>query len=254
MGYVEPDVDPEDLERLREEIDRLVARRTMFLSASAHELKTPLTVLQVYLETLLGDLSEGLDDEQMEFLQICHESMLKLRNLVIDLVDLAALERGELRFTVERVEVVPVLYAVRDEMEPLARHAEVEIEVESPDHLPAARGDTDRVEQVVRNLVDNAVKNTPPGGAVTVRGRHVEDRVELIVEDNGIGIPEEQLESIFNEYVKGAGDNERNSNGSGLGLAVCRRIVDNLEGEITVESIEGKGSTFTVKLPMWTGR
>jgi len=251
---VVPDVESDELEQLQRRIDELVARRTMFLSASAHELKTPLTVLQVYLETLLGDLSEGLSDEQIEFLRICHESMLKLRNLVIDLVDLAALERGELRFTVERVEVAPVLYAVRDEMEPLARHAEVTIEVECPERFPAARGDTDRVEQVVRNLVDNAIKNTPPEGTVTVRARHVEDRVELIVEDNGIGIPEEQLESIFVEYVTGADDDGRNSSGSGLGLAVCRRIVDNLKGCITVESIKGKGSTFTVKLPVWTGK
>jgi len=251
---VAPEQKAAELQHLQDEIDRLVESRTMFLSASAHELKTPLTVLQVYLETLLGDLSEGLSDEQIEFLRICHESMLRLRNLVMDLVDLAALERGELRFNLERVEVAPVLYAVRDEMEPLARHAQVTVEVRCPERIPAARADTDRVEQVLRNLVDNAFKHTQIGGTVAISAEQVDDRVAMTVEDNGTGIPAEKLDSIFTEYVTSVGGTDRNHHGTGLGLSVCRRIIDRLGGEITVESSEGKGSKFTVLLPVWTGR
>jgi signal transduction histidine kinase len=241
----------DELGRLRRRVDELAARRTLFLSASAHELKTPLTVLQVYLETLRGDLCDGMTEEQLEFLGICHESVLRLRRLVIDLVDLAALESGDIELAIDRVEMAPVLTAVLEDVEPLARHSGVELVMDCPDDIPPARADPSRVQQVARNLVHNAIKHTPADGAVSVRCRAEDDGLVLTVEDNGSGIPADQLDDIFQEYLQVGPAENRRDHGSGLGLAVSRRLVAALGGRITASSCEGQGSVFTVYLPQW---
>lgn len=242
-----------ELDRLRKRVDRLTSRRTVFLTASAHELKTPLTILQIYLETLLGDLSTGMSDEQLEFLQICHESLMRLRQLVLNLVDLAALESGGLDLSIERVKMEPELVDLVDEMKPLATHAGVHLELELADDLPDARIDSERVKQVVRNLVDNAIKYTPATGRVTLEARSEQDSLVLTVEDTGIGIPADRLDDIFIEFTRiGEGDSGRDS-GSGLGLAVCRRLTTALGGKISVDSHEGRGTTFTLRFPQWPG-
>jgi signal transduction histidine kinase len=239
----------DQLARLHERVEELASRRTLFLSASAHELKTPLTILLVYLETLLDDLAEGMSEEQLQFLRICHESVLRLRRLVLDLIDLAALEAGKIRLDIGRVELEPALAAVVEEMQPLARRAGVRLEAATPAELPAVRADEGRVQQVIRNLVDNAIKNTAADGSVTIGAAGEDDSVVVTVADTGVGIPQERLASIFEEFVQL--DPESESDGSGLGLAVCRRLVSATGGRIEVTSQEGKGSAFSVHLPRW---
>jgi two-component system sensor histidine kinase ResE len=241
----------EELEHLRSQVDELAARRTLFLSASAHELKTPLTVLQVYVETLKGELSEGMNDEQREFLEICHESVLRLRRLVMDLVDLAALESGDIELAVDRVVLQPLLAAAVSEMQPLAMHAGVRLTMECSGNLPAARADAARLQQVVSNLLDNAIKHTPADGTVSASCAHEEDRLVLTVEDTGIGIPQDQLDDIFREFAPVGSPDRDQDQGSGLGLAVSRRLIVALGGKITATSKEGEGSVFTVYLPQW---
>jgi signal transduction histidine kinase len=241
----------EEMEGLRRQVDELAARRTLFLSASAHELKTPITVLQVYIETMMGELSEGMNDEQLEFLKICHESVLRLRRLVLDLVDLAALESGDIELDVDRVVLQPLLASVVSEMQPLAMHAGVRLVMDCPGNLPAARVDAARFQQVVCNLLDNAIKNTPADGIVTATCSREEDRLVLRIADTGIGIPQEQLDEIFQEFGPTAATDDRRDRGAGLGLAVSRRLIAAIGGKITAESNEGEGSVFTVYLPEW---
>jgi signal transduction histidine kinase len=241
----------EELERLRRKVDELTDRRTLFLAASAHELKTPLTILQIYLETLIGDVSDGMTGEQLEFLRITHESLLRLRRQVLNLVDLGALESGDLDLEFERIDLKPLLREVVDEMGPLARHSGVDLELHIPDGLPDARADATRMKQVVRNLVDNAIKYTPADGRVLVRAIADGHSVVVTVEDTGIGIPEDQYENIFQEYVRLDGNEPDGDAGSGLGLAVCRRLATALGGRISVTSEVGEGTTFAVRLPQW---
>jgi signal transduction histidine kinase len=241
----------EEILALRRQLEQAASSRATFLSASAHELKTPLSVIQSYLETLLYDLSQGMSAEQLSFLRITFEAVLRLRRLVIDLVDLAALESGALHLDIARVEVRQVLSAVHADMLPIARRTGVQLEVAPGDALPPVRGDRERVEQVLRNLVDNAVKYTPAGGQVLVHGHPEPDTVALVVEDTGAGIPNEQLATIFDEFVRLRPAPARDVRGSGLGLPICRRVVRALGGRITVESTEGQGSVFIVHLPRW---
>ncbi len=232
--------------RLQAQVEELTARRTLFLSASAHELKTPLTVLQIYLETLTNDLSEGMTEEQSSFVEICHDSVLRLRRLVLDLVDLAALDSGKARLEVEPFELEPTLLEVVEEMQPLAGRAQLDLSLEVNGEIDVM-ADPVRTCQIVRNLVDNAIKNSPAGGSVAVHAAPLRDIVEITVVDTGVGIPADQLDVVFEEFVQLNRASE--GGGSGLGLAICRRLAEAMGGRVTVASEEGKGSRFTVTLP-----
>lgn len=240
----------EQITSLTRQIEELSTRRNTFLSAWAHELKTPLTVLQVYLETLRDDLADGMSDDQVSFIEICHESVLRLRRLVLDLVDLAALDSGKVRFEIGRVELAPLLEETVLDILPLAERAEVATGLEI-DGSPTARADPARLHQVIRNMLHNAVKFTAAGGTVTLRARADGDSVEISVIDTGIGIAADRRSAVFEEFVRfqeGGG-----GQGSGLGLSISKRLVEALGGQITVESEVGRGSTFTVRLPAWPG-
>lgn len=244
----------EEIERLRQELERATAARSSFLLASAHELKTPVAVIQSYLETLLTDLDDGLSPEQLSFLRITYEGVLRLRRLVVDLVDLAALESGSIHLEIGAVDLGRVMAEVQAEMLPIARRAGVQLEIiGTATPLPPVRGDRERVVQVLRNLVDNAIKYTPAGGQVLVHGETREEGISLTVEDTGAGIPKDKLDSVFDEFVRLRPTSARETRGSGLGLPICRRIVGALGGTISVESREGQGSVFMVYLPVWAG-
>ncbi len=240
------------LEEAQRHIEDLEVLKSRFLASSAHELKTPLTVLQSYLEILSTDLSEGLSDEQRSFLDIAYRNVLRLRRLVLDLTDLAALEGGQIPVQMDRVALEPILRSVLEDMSPLALDAGLDLQMDVPDDLPDVRADASRVEQVFHNLVDNAVKYTPTGGAVTVTGRHSGDSVVVEIHDTGIGIPPGQEAAIFEPFVRsGSLPAGARPEGSGLGLTISRRIMSALGGRLTVTSTPGKGSTFRVHLPTW---
>jgi signal transduction histidine kinase len=236
--------------RLRRQLDEARTRQEKLVSVWAHELKTPLTVVQSYLEILTGDLDEGLSEEQLNFLNITKESVLRLRRLVLDLVDLIAFRSGHLSIEASTVDVASLLDEVIDEMQPLAAAAEIELAHERPAIRVAIRADGDRVRQIVRNLLDNAFKFTPPNGRVTVRTRVSSDWVTVDVVDSGIGIPPDQLDRVFDEFVqiRPAGIRRRRS-GTGLGLAISRQIAQAHGGGLDVDSEVGTGSVFSVRLP-----
>ncbi len=240
----------ERLAEMQDRVEHLAARRTLFFSSSAHELKTPLTVLQVYLETLLNELAPGLSDEQVSYIEICHESVLRLRRLVLDMVDLAALETGRVRLQIERVEITPALAAVIEEMRPLAERAEIKLGLEAVSSA-SVRADEGRLQQIVRNLIDNSLKNTPAGGSVTLRTERDGDSMSISVSDTGIGIQAGRIAEVFDEFVRLHPDQRKD--GSGLGLAVCRKLVDAMGGKISVRSEHDEGSVFTVQIPAWPG-
>ncbi len=241
----------EELERAQARAEELEALTSRFLASSAHELKTPLTVVQSYLEILSSDLAEGLSEEQLSFLQIAYRNVLRLKRLVEDLVELAALEGGRMHLQIERVPVEPVVEAVMEDMEPLGREAGLELGVELPPDLPDLRADALRVQQVLYNLLDNAIKYTDPGGTVTLSGRREGDSVVLEVRDTGIGIPDEQIHTVFDPFVRLPGNGRRTVGGAGLGLTISRRITSALGGRLTLTSTRGEGSVFSLHLPVW---
>lgn len=240
-----------ELERLELRLSQVEVSRHRFVSASAHELKTPITVIQSYLEIVLDDLGEDLGDEQRSFLSIAHENVLRLRRLVTDLVDLAAMDSGRIQLEIGRVDVGPLLERVGAELSPLARRADIDLAVEVGSPPPVVRGAAERIEQILRNLVDNALKFTAPGGLVTLRARALGDTVVLDVADTGQGIAADRLDTLFDEFVQAGPSLDPRRRGAGLGLSIARRVALALGGRITVASREGEGSTFSVWLPRW---
>jgi signal transduction histidine kinase len=235
---------------LRQELDESRTRQERLVSVWAHELKTPLTVVQSYLEILTTDLDEGLSDEQLSFLNITKESVHKLRRLVLDLVDLIGFRSGHLSVETATVDVAGLLDEVMDEMQPLAKTAEIELIHERLPVRVAIRADADRVRQILRNLIDNSFKFTPPGGRVTVRTRVERDWIIIDVVDNGVGIHPADVDRIFEEFVQlKRRSARRRQRGSGLGLAISQRIAEGHGGAIELESVLDEGSVFSVRLP-----
>ena len=235
---------------LRQELDESRTRQERLVSVWAHELKTPLTVVQSYLEILTTDLDEGLSDEQLSFLKITKESVFRLRRLVLDLVDLIGFRSGHLSVEISAVDVAGLLDEVIDEMQPLADDAEIELIHERPAVRVAIQADADRVRQILRNLIDNALKFTPPGGKITVRTRVERDWVIMDVVDSGVGIHPADVERIFEEFVQLKRKTaRRRQRGTGLGLAISQRIAEAHGGAIEVESELDKGSIFSIRLP-----
>jgi len=241
----------DEIEQLNKQLDTLEAARATFLSASAHEFKTPLTVIQSYLEILLNDLSAGLTPEQLSFLRITFDSVLRLRRLVVDLVDLAAMESGRIQLEIGEVDLRPLIATVLEELRPLAQRANVTLSQVVAGSLSTVRADADRVQQVLRNLLDNAIKYTPTGGRVSVETSLDGDSVVVSICDTGIGIPQDQLSAIFDEFYRADHTGLGRRHGAGLGLTISRRIMRALGGRIAVESTSGHGSRFSVHLPRW---
>lgn len=235
---------------LRRQLEEFRRGQERLVSVWAHELKTPLTVVQSYLEILTTDLDEGLSDEQLSFLKITKESVLRLRRLVLDLVDLIGFRSGHLGVETVTVDVAGLLDEIIGDMLPLARAADLDLVHERPAVRVAIRADADRVSQILRNLIDNAFKFTLPGGRITVRTRVERDWVIIDVVDNGVGIHPADMDRIFEEFVQLKREiGRRRQQGTGLGLAISQRIAEAHGGAIEVESELNEGSVFSVRLP-----
>ena len=224
--------------------------RGRFVSDAAHELKTPLAIMRSYLETLGDDLSEGLTEQQCEFIEVATHGAQRLQRLIDELLDLAALDSGHLPLSLGMVESREVVQAVTDELQPLAAQASVALRAVGEPAL-VVRADRERLRQVLRNIIENGLKYTRPGGAVTVSADRNADRAVICVRDSGVGIPAESLPHIFDEFVRVPGSQP--GDGAGLGLAIVRRLVQAMGGRVWAVSTPGSGSSFFVELPLWTG-
>jgi signal transduction histidine kinase len=238
-----------EVEALRRRLAELDATGGKFLSAAAHELKTPLTVIQSYLEIMLSDLTEGLTSEQHSFLQIVYDSVLRLRTLILDLIDVAALETGSLQLDLIPVDAAGLIQEACEEMRTEAERGGLELKADVSPDLPPIHVDAPRLKDVLRRLLDNAVKFTPAGGSIVVRAAGGSNEVVLQIEDTGVGIPNDRLKGIFEEFVQVHRKPGERRQGSGLGLAICRRLIHSFGGSIEVESSHGEGTTMTIRLP-----
>ncbi len=238
-----------ELEEANRQLAEHAELKVRFVSDAAHELKTPLAILRSYLETVTTDLAEGLSEEQMTFLTAAATGAQRLQRLVEGLLDLAAAETGHLPVDLGPTQLDRVAAEVADQFNALARSAGVHLKVDGLSPVEV-RADPERVAQVVRNLIENAVKFSDPGGVVELTTYAAGDRGVLSVEDHGCGIAPDVLPRIFDPFFRGHG---RDGNGTGLGLAIVRRILLAMGGRISVESQLARGSRFTVELPLWTG-
>jgi two-component system phosphate regulon sensor histidine kinase PhoR len=231
------------------ELRRLEQVRTEFVANVSHELRTPLTAIQGYLETLLGGALED-PDHARRFLEIAARHTERLGRLLNDLTDLSNIELGRVALRLEPVPLDDAIEAVLAIVRPRAEAGGVALAADLPAGLPPAQADHDRLEQILLNLVDNAVKYTPRGGRVTVSARGVPGgRVEIAIVDTGIGIPPADLPRITERFYRVDKARSRELGGTGLGLAIVKHLVIAHGGELAIESEPNRGTVVRVALP-----
>jgi two-component system phosphate regulon sensor histidine kinase PhoR len=234
------------------ELRRLEQVRTEFIANVSHELRTPLTAIQGYLETLLSGALEEREHAR-RFVEIAFRHTERLGRLLNDLTDLSNIELGKVSLRLAPTPLGPVVDSVLEIVAAKARDGEVALRADVSPAL-SVQADRDRLAQILINLVDNAVKYTPAGGAVTVRARATADgRVESTVSDTGVGIPRVDLPRITERFYRVDKARSRELGGTGLGLAIVKHLVLAHGGEMAIESEEGRGTTIRVTLPMAAG-
>jgi CheY-like chemotaxis protein len=219
------------------------------VSLVSHELRTPLTSILGYLE-LLADGDYGpLTQRQLAGLGVVRASSDRLLKLVDDLLDVSRIRAGAVALKLRPVELGPLLGHVAMSMGPQFEAKMQRLDVHVPTDLPPVQADADRLMQIVTNLLSNATKYTPRGGAIDVVAAADGDRVRVEVRDSGIGIPVHEQDKIFERFYRSASTASRRQSGSGLGLAITQGLVEAQGGEIWVHSAPGEGSTFAFSLP-----
>ncbi|MEI7024590.1 HAMP domain-containing sensor histidine kinase [Paenibacillus sp. y28] len=232
---------------------RLEKLRKDFVANVSHELRTPLSMLQGYSEALLDDIAAS-PEERQELAQVIHDESLRMGRLVKDLLDLARMEAGHLELHFREVDVSGLVRRVYRKFSALCKEREIQLHLEmQPEPLELQRADEDRLEQVLTNLLDNAIRHTPGGASITIRAQQVQHKqrpaILLEIEDQGQGIPAEDLPYIFERFYKADKARTRGTGGTGLGLAIVKNIVDSHQGTAMVGSALGKGTTFSIILP-----
>lgn len=230
------------------ELRRLENMRRDFVSNVSHELKTPLTAIQAFAETLLDG---ALDDpaHNREFVERIGEAAERLHALIQDLLALARIESDEQVFDVQPVSLHELVDLCVREHAAVAEAKSLRLVVTHAEGAPHVLADRDGLRTILDNLVDNAINYTPAGGAVTVRYAAEADVVRIEVADTGIGIPREHRDRIFERFYRVDRARSREIGGTGLGLAIVKHLVQEFRGRISLTSEPGHGSTFTVELP-----
>jgi two-component system, OmpR family, phosphate regulon sensor histidine kinase PhoR len=233
----------QDLTRVR----KLETVRRDFISNVSHELRTPLASLKALTETLRDG---ALDDPKAapRFLGQIETEVDALTQMVTELLELSRIESGQVPLELKSVPAAALLLSASDRMRAQVERAGLALVTEAADELPDVLADQPRLEQVLVNLIHNAIKFTRPGGEVFLTAQAEEGFVRFSVRDNGIGIPASELERIFERFYKA--NRARSGGGTGLGLSISRHLVEAHAGRIWVESREGQGSTFHFTIPV----
>jgi two-component system phosphate regulon sensor histidine kinase PhoR len=222
--------------------------RTEFVANVSHELRTPLTAIQGYLETLLGGAMED-PAHARRFLEVVFRHTERLGRLLNDLTDLSNIELGRVSLHMGPVALPEVVESTLDIIRAKADAGAVRLETRLPKDLPAVEADRDRLAQILINLVDNAVKYTPPGGRVAVEAVAGEGLVEVAVVDTGVGIPASDLPRVTERFYRVDKARSRELGGTGLGLAIVKHLVAAHGGTLVIESRPGEGTRIRVTLP-----
>ncbi len=231
------------------EIRSLERMKTAFVSTVSHELRTPLTSIKGFISTLLADVDGYYDSvTTREFYEIIDQECDRLTRLISDLLNVSRIEAGraldlnpkpvQLSSLIEKVVASQRSYA--------SKHELITVDI---DNLPIIVADEDKVDQILTNLTSNAIKYSPEGGKVTIKGSYDDGRVLIAVSDEGIGIPKEHLSKVFDRFHRVDNRDTREVGGTGIGLFLVKHLVDAHGGEVWIDSEVGKGTTFTFSLP-----
>jgi len=240
-----------ELAATNEELAQANRLKSQFLANMSHELRTPLNSINGYTELLLNEVYGPLTDDQRDRLNRVLRNGQSLLVLINDVLDLSKLEAGRVELDLLPIQLPVVIDAVCSAILPLAAEKGLVVNQVISADLPLLLADEARLRQILINLLSNAIKFTETG-SVSIQANADQDKqqIRIAVADTGVGIPEEAFDSIFDEFQQVDGTSTRQHGGTGLGLAISRRLARMHDGDITVESQPGKGSTFTVSLPV----
>jgi signal transduction histidine kinase len=237
-------------QQARAEAESAVKLRDVFLSIASHELKTPITSMQGYLQLLQRRFNKQpvYNDRDKRALQTVIDQVNRLSRIIQALLDSSRMENGHLSIECQSMDLIQLVRQVVGEFEPtLRQHTLV---LESTEEALPIQGDELRLYQVFSNVIGNAIKYSPQGGAVTIRLEQREGQACVAVVDQGIGIPSAAIPQLFKRFYRGANVVGQNIGGMGIGLSVVNEIVGLHGGDIQVDSVEGQGTTFTLCFPL----
>ncbi|MBP2633501.1 MAG: integral rane sensor signal transduction histidine kinase [Firmicutes bacterium] len=224
--------------------------RRQLLANIAHELRTPLAVIQGHLEGMI----DGVIETSKEQLSSLHEEAVRLNRLIKDLRDLSLAEVRQLQLEKVPTEMNQLIARTMMMLKPLSDEKQIQVECNLEENLPEVVVDADRMSQVLYNILVNAIRYSPSQGRVLVttaiESKEQQQWLKVSIEDNGQGISSEDLPYVFDHFYRGEKSRDRKSGGSGIGLAIVKQLVENHGGQVSVESIVGRGSSFQVLLPI----
>ncbi len=219
-----------------------------FLATMSHELRTPLNSILGFSDVLLS--SDQLNDKQQRWVSNIRSSGDQLLNLINDILDLAKIEAGKMQVRLEDCSIHDVCEGLLSMFRPLAEKKNIDLRGQMAPEVPLLRQDPGKLQQILSNLLSNAIKFTPEGGRVLLKADADHGQMVLTVSDTGVGIAPEEQESVFEKFRQGGNPLTREHAGTGLGLSIVRELCKLLGGEVTLQSDLGRGSTFTVRLPL----
>lgn len=231
------------------ELKKLDVEKDRFISIAAHELKTPMTAISGFAQLLKNEKIIEDKEKREKYLKIIEEEIKRLSKLVTDVLDLSRIDLGTIKVFVEEVNVKEILNEVKDEMEEWAKEKGLYLNTKIDEKVSTIFTDREKLKRILVNLVSNGIKYTEKGG-VTIEAVKEKDKVRFCVCDTGIGIPKEHFKKIFTRFYQVASPHTRKVTGSGLGLSICKELVELLGGRIWFESKLGKGSKFYFTLPI----
>ncbi len=244
----------QELVEKRKAVEKASQLKSEFLANMSHELRTPLNAVIGFSDLMMDEVPGKINDEQRECLGDILGSGQHLLNLINDVLDLSKVEAGKIELKLQDLNLAAVIADVAKTVEPMLDDSKHKLEVSVEEGLPQVRADRSRLKQIFLNLLSNAIKFTPPGGKLAIEASSAGDLCQVSVVDNGIGIKKGDRERIFEVFTRAETLSDAKKEGSGLGLALTRHLVEIMGGRIWVESEYGKGSRFTFTLPLAVGK
>lgn len=236
--------------RMYEELIQLNELKNKFLGIAAHDLRSPIGVIKNFIILFLNGYLGEIDDKQRDVLNTMDKNCDRMLNLIHNLLDFSAIESGRLELKMEKLDLYKFFHTYQSMTKSLAEKKQIGLKLDIETDLPEITADSNRIMQVLDNLVTNAIKFSYPNTTVTISARKTGELVEISVADQGQGIPANEISKIFKEFSKTSVRPTGGEKSTGLGLAIVRRIIEAHKGTIEVDSVVGKGTTFTIKLPI----
>lgn len=242
-----------DLQNALNKLTELNQLKSSFISSISHELRTPLTHMKGYLDLLSNGELGPLTDSQEEALEVMHRAEARLEQLIEDLIRFSLAAKGELSLTLSPRNIYELVAKALSRAAKMAEAKNIELYSNLAENMPSVLVDDDKISWVLLQLLDNAIKFTPPGGKAGIEAFAEGSIVTLKVSDTGIGIPKNRINELFEPFHQLDGSDARRYGGTGLGLALVQKIIDTHGSSIKVRSVEGEGTSFEFYLPVENG-